>query len=185
MILSDPNPILQLINSFLDFAVRVATDVRVLSILTLTLVVWWRVKSSQTVARLWNSFRRNHLKVPDTIAMTKQDFTSLLDLIQQTIGSKVPAPTIDDIALNFVDAIGKRNRNRTPKIIATRHEKLVYNDDHVSIYQLPETEFVIYFKDFDRTMYFDMTSSRQNDNISKVYIQLNERPIMVFDEAYI
>lgn len=97
----------------------------------------------------------------------------------------VPAETITDIALNSVNTITKKNEKRTPKIITIKHEKLVYKDEHVLIYQLPDTEFVIYFKDFDRTMYFDLTSQRQNDVISRVIMLLNEKPIMAFDEAYI
>lgn len=185
MTLSDLNLTFQSTNSFLDFVVRVATDVRVLSILTLILVVWWRVKSSATLVRMWNSFRRSRLKVPDTIVMTNSDFMNLLDSLKTAYQTGVPAEAIDDIVLNSVNDVKKKAQKRKPKIIALKHEKFVYEDEHVSIYQLPDTEFVIYFKDFDKTMYFDLTSQRQNDVISRIVMLLNDKPIMVFDEAYI
>lgn len=87
--------------------------------------------------------------------------------------------------MNTVSEAEKQAKKRKPKIIALKHEKFVYEDEHVSIYQLPDTEFVIYFKDFDKTMYFDLTSQRQNDVISRVVMLLNDKPIMAFDAEYI
>lgn len=185
MILSDPNLIYQSTNSYSVFAVLVPIAFLALSILIAFLAVKWTAKSNPKLVHMWNSFRRSRLKVPDTIVLTKQDFTTLLDSILAATQSGAPAEEIKDIAFNSVSDAEKKAKKRKPKIIAIKHEKFVYEDEHVSIYQLPDTEFVIYFKDFDKTMYFDLTSQRQNDVISRVVMLLNDKPIMAFDAEYI
>lgn len=71
-----------------------------------------------------------------------------------------------------------------------RYYDEVYSDKHVAIYQIQPNEFVIYNKDLDKSMCFDLSAKYYNvttengdtqEFIDDIFIKLDGDTIMKFD----
>jgi hypothetical protein len=93
----------------------------------------------------------------------------------------------------FILALAKENKNRENlKIAGTNFD--LYRDDHFVIYQAGTNELIIYNRDIDKALFFDLEVINEGisdedgylqDGVDDLILRLNGEVLTIFDGRYL
>jgi hypothetical protein len=195
------NRIWWFISSFLALGVPAQAMV-VLSILILTLAARQRVKSwTKAMGNSSNSLLRRAMKrkkPKDIIVMSKDQILTLLSgimllLSQNSSAIQQPEVILPEILL-LASQISDQNKTKDdPKIKGLTKDDKVYEDAHFCVYHIPYREFIVFCKDIDDILHFEISTDGEQVYTEKgavfdvhdIRFAINGKSAMRFEERYI